>query len=200
MSTSAPQRRTESPRSLAVLLVVASVTGFVAAMALTMDKLTLLAHPHAALSCNFSVLVGCSTGLQSWQGSLLGFPNSILGMAAWAVLLALGMIMLTSIELTRVVWIGLNVGLAGAFGLVVFLIIQSIYVLGVLCPWCMATWAVTIPIFLAVTAFNLERWSPSTAIRAAGRIGMQWLPLITVACYVTVAALAQVRLDVLERL
>ena len=38
-----------------------------------------------------------------------------------------------------------------------WLIFQSLYVIGALCPYCMAVWAVTIPICWYVTLHNLER-------------------------------------------
>jgi uncharacterized membrane protein len=196
--SSAPERRGRSPRSLAVVVTVAAVTGLIAATALTIDKLALLSNPGAVLTCNLSLLVSCSKGLVSWQGSLLGFPNSIVGMAAWAILLAVGIIMFTASELSRLVWMGLNVGLAGAFALVVFLIAQSIFVLGGLCPWCMVTWAVTIPVFFAVSAFNLRNWAGPRWMRMLGRVAYQWLPLLTFGSLVLIAVLAQLRLNLLQ--
>ena len=43
-----------------------------------------------------------------------------------------------------------------AFVFVLWLISQSIFVLGTLCPWCMVTWVVTIPTFYAVTLHVLR--------------------------------------------
>ena len=57
---------TKRPTFLAVFLIIAGAIGFVAAFALTLDKFTLLEHPQAQLSCNISVLVGCSKNLGSW--------------------------------------------------------------------------------------------------------------------------------------
>jgi uncharacterized membrane protein len=176
------------------------VIGLIAATALTIDKLNLLRDPRTALSCDISPLVGCARGLESWQGALLQFPNSIVGMAAWSALLVVGLILLTRTRLTRLVWIGLNAGLTVAFALVVFLIGQSIYVLGVLCPWCMVTWAVTIPCFLAVSLFNLAHWSAAPSLRQTARQVLQWVPLITFGCFAAIAVLAQLRLNLLGSL
>ena len=187
-----------SPRWLAILLDASSLVGLVAATALTVDKLDLLRDPGAELSCDVSPLVGCGRGLESWQGSLLGFPNSIIGMAAWSALLAVAVILLMRSQLSVWFWVGLTAALGAALVLVVFLIAQSIYVLGVLCPWCLATWAVTIPAFLATALFTLSRFGRSHRGRAIGRAGVRWLPTTTLACFFVVALLAQVRLDVLS--
>ena len=60
-----------------------------------------------------------------------------------------------------------------------WLIFQSLYVIGALCPYCMAVWAVTIPIFWYVTLHNLERGHVPVSTR--------WRPLVaTVTRYHTV--------------
>jgi uncharacterized membrane protein len=147
---------TRAPRAVAWVLIISAVGGVVAAVALTVEKLQLLRTPGGRLSCDVSVLVACGKGLQSWQGSLLNFPNSIVGIAAWSVLLVIGLTMLTRSTFAFAVWVGLNIGLLAGLGLVIFLIYQSIYVLGTLCPWCMATWVVMIPSALTVLFFSLQ--------------------------------------------
>ncbi len=196
----APPRK--RPIGLAVFLILAGLVGFAAAFALTLDKFALLEDPNAQLSCTFSVLIGCSTNLSSWQGELFGFPNPLLGVAGWSVVITVGAGILAGARLARWFWICLNVGLAGALALVIFLIAQSIYVLDVLCPWCMVTWVVTIPAFLGVTLYNLKSGNlpaPASVRRVAAR-AYSWLPVITVACYLVVAVLAQLQMDFLHRL
>lgn len=194
--------RYQRPTGLAILLIVAGAIAFAAAFALTLDKIHLLENPDAQLSCNFSVLIGCSTNLSSWQGSLLGFPNPLIGLAAWSVVITIGVAILAGARFARWFWIGLNVGVAGAMAFVIWLIGQSIFVLDVLCPWCMVTWAATIPTFLAVTLYNLKSGHiPATAgLRRAADGAYSWLLVITVGCYIVFAVTAQLNMDVLSRL
>ena len=89
-----------------------------------------------------------------------------------------------------------------AFGFVIWLVVQSIFVLGTLCPWCMVTWVVTIPTFYVVTLHVLRIGAvpaPARVRRAAGTL-MGWVPLFAIVSYAIVAVLAQVRLDVLGNL
>lgn len=200
MVSPAPPR--ERPVGLAVFLILAGALGFGAAFALTLDKIALLENPDAQLSCNFSVLIGCSTNLSSWQGELFGFPNPLIGVAGWSIVITIGAAILAGARFARWFWIGMNLGLAAAMAFIVFLIVQSIYVLDVLCPWCMVTWAVTIPAFLAVTLYNLKSGNlpAPRAVRQTARGAYSWLLLITLGCYILVAVLAQLQMDVLNRL
>ncbi|WP_022885234.1 vitamin K epoxide reductase family protein [Glaciibacter superstes] len=197
-----PTKSRERPFGLAVFLVIAGLIGLTAAFVLTLDKFALLEDPDAQLSCNFSVLVGCSTNLSAWQGSVFGFPNPLIGVAAWSVVITIGMAILANARFSRWFWIGLNLGMTAAVTFVIWLIYQSIFLLDVLCPWCMVTWAVTIPGFLAVTFYNVKsRHIPSTAsVRRFAGGAYSWLLLITLACYLVVAVIAQLQMDVLSRI
>lgn len=185
------------PTGLAIFLIVAGALGLLAAFELSLEKILVLADPGHVPSCNVGVLVSCSTNLGSWQGSLFGFPNPFIGLMAWPVVITIGVAVLAGARFARWFWVGFNVGVAGAIVFVGWLIAQSIYVLGVLCPWCMLTWSVTIPVFLAVTLHNLreghipvpERW------RRLAAEWFKWIPLMTLVCYLVVIILAQVQLN-----
>ncbi|MCU1506806.1 MAG: hypothetical protein JWP05_1775 [Microbacteriaceae bacterium] len=184
------------------VLVVASVIGFFAAFRLTVDKVGTYIDPSVAPSCNFSVLVQCGTNLASWQGSLFGFPNPLLGIGGWIAALMVGVMLLAGLRFGRWFWIAFNIGVAGALALVIWLIGQSVFAISTLCPWCMTTWFVTIPVFWAVTLYNLK--SGNIPLPAAGRrffaAAYGWIPLITLVCYLVVAVLAQLRLDWIHRI
>jgi uncharacterized membrane protein len=189
------------PTALAIFLIVAGLIGLWAAWMLTLDKFHLLENANAQLSCNFNVLVGCSKNLNSWQGSLLGFPNPLLGLGGWTATIAVGVGLFAAGRFARWYWIAFNVGVLLALALVIFLITQSITVLNVLCPWCMVTWTVTIPTFWAVTLYNLKEGHipvPERARRFFGTL-YGWVPLITIVSYAIVAILAQIQLDWIHR-
>jgi uncharacterized membrane protein len=190
------------PTAIALWLVIAGVIGWWAAFQLTLEKFHALENPGSAASCDFNVLVQCTKNLDSWQGSVLGFPNPIIGLTAWMAPLVVGMAILSGARFARWFWLAFEAGLTLAFVFVVWLITQSIFVLGTLCPWCMVTWAVTIPTFYVVTLHVLRTGllpAPRSIRRSADRL-MGWAPLITVISYALVAVIAQVWLDVLGSL
>ena len=187
---------------LAVFLIFTGVVGLVASLALTLEKLHSLANPGAAAGCDFSLVVQCGKNLASSQGSVLGFPNPLIGLVAFAILTTVGAAILAGAAFTRWFWVALNVGMLLAFAFVIFLIVTSIYFLGTLCPWCMVVWSVTIPAFYAVTLYNVATGAlalPASARRVVGA-AYGWVPFLAVASYIVIAVLAQLRLDVISYL
>ena len=197
----APQSHTR-PTAMAVWLIVAGVIGWWAAFSLTMERLHLLADPDAIASCDFSVLVQCTANLESWQGSVFGFPNPILGLAGWVAPIVVGVALLAGARFARWFWWLFELGMLFAFCFVLWLIGQSIFVLGTLCPWCMVTWVVTIPTFYVVTLHILRAGIVPVGrrVRHGADVLMGWVPLLAVVSYAVIAIIAQARLDVLGNL
>ena len=187
------------PLALAVWLVIAGVVGWWAAFSLTMERFELLSDPGATASCDFSILVQCTANLESAQGSAFGFPNPILGLTGWVAPIVVGMAILAGARFANWFWLLFMAGMTFAFGFVVWLIGQSIFVLGTLCPWCMVTWAVTITSFYAVL-LHVARIAGPAGLRRVATTLMGWLPLLAIASYAVIAVIAQLRLDVLGNL
>jgi uncharacterized membrane protein len=198
MPDSSPRSR---PVGFAVFLIVAGVLGLLAAWELSIEKVLVLADADHVPACDVGVLVGCGVNLESWQGSVFGFPNPFIGMMAWPVVITIGVAVLAGARFARWFWIGFDVGVAGALVFVGWLIAQSIYVLDVLCPWCMLTWAVTIPTFFAVTLHNLRdgHIPASERVRRLAAEWFKWIPLITIVCYLIVIVLAQLHMNAIPR-
>jgi len=187
------------PAALAVWLIIAGVIGWWAAFSLTMERLHLLADPGAILGCDISPLVQCGKNLESWQGSVFGFPNPILGLTGWMAPIVVGVAILAGARFARWFWWLFELGVTFAFVFVLWLISQSIFVLGTLCPWCMVTWVVTIPTFYVVTLHILRAGilPAPRAVRTGADALMSWVPLLAVVSYAIIAVIAQLRLDVL---
>ncbi|MEN0024686.1 MAG: vitamin K epoxide reductase family protein [Microbacterium sp.] len=190
------------PVVYAVWLIIASVIGWFAAFQLTIDKFIQLENPDAELSCNVSVMIQCGKNLGSWQGEIFGFPNPLIGLSLWIAPLVVGVAILAGARFPRWFWTAFGVGVTFAFGLVCWLIWQSLYApnLGVLCPWCMLTWSVTIPTFFA-TMVHLTRngtFTSNEKVKARANSLMAWVPLATVLAFAVIILLAQLRgLDLL---
>ncbi|WP_447943024.1 vitamin K epoxide reductase family protein [Microbacterium aurum] len=197
-----PRTINARPVALAVWLVIAGVIGWIAAFALTVEKFHAYANPGTAASCDFSIIVQCTENLNSPQGSVFGFPNPILGLTGWVAPIVVGMAILAGARFARWFWWAFFAGITFAFGFVLWLISQSIYVLGTLCPWCMVTWLVTIPTFYAVAVHLVRSGVVSEAprVRAAGAALAPWVPLMAFVTYAVVLLLAQLRLDAIPQL
>jgi len=176
-----------------IWLVFAAIVGWWAAFQLTMEKFYVLENPGETTSCYVSVMLQCDKNLSSWQGEVFGFPNPLIGVTAWMAVLVMGVAVIAGVRFPRWFWGLFGVGVLGAFIFVCWLIGQSIYSLHTLCPWCMVTWSVTIPTFLATTLHLIRNGTlgRSAAMRErAGRL-MVWVPLATIVAYAIIIAMAQ---------
>lgn len=171
------------------VLAVGGAIGMFAAFVLSADKVGLLEAQldgtQKNLPCDLSAFVSCSSVIASSESEAFGFPNSFIGIAGFAGVLMLGVLLIAKVELPRFVWAGLQVGVLFGIGFVTWLQYQSIYDIGKLCPYCMVVWSVMIPIFVNVTAANLRRFVPQAAIT---RFVSNWTLMIVLLWYVVVAS------------
>ena len=147
--------QTRSYRQTAWILVVCGLIGLVAAIELIIQKISVLSDPNFVPNCDINPVLSCGSVINTEQASLFGFPNPVLGVIGFTVVIMFGALLFTGLELPRSMWLGLNIGALAGMAFVVWLVIQSLYVIGALCPWCMVVWAITIPIFWQVTTDNL---------------------------------------------
>jgi uncharacterized membrane protein len=182
---------TKRPVGFPLFLIIAGLVGLTAAFALTVEKIHKLLFPDEAASCDYSVIVQCGKNLASWQGSLLGFPNPLIGLMAWSVVITVGVGMLAGARYANWFWQGLNIGAAGALAFVIWLFSQSVFVLGTLCPWCMVTWAATIPFFWVVTFWNMKNgiWGPR--VQKLGSTLLSWVAIVILVSFLVEAVIAQ---------
>lgn len=187
-------------RLLAPFLILAGLVGLWASFELVLAKFETLDDADAVLGCDFSIVVQCGANLASDQGAAFGFPNPLLGLAGFVAPVAVGVALLAGATFARWFWVVFHLGVTAGMAFVVWLIGQSIYVLGTLCPWCMVVWAVMIPLFLTLTLRNAAAGVFGDGARRVGSYLLTWLVPLILACYLAIALLAQFRLDVLRYL
>lgn len=151
-----PAETAGSDRGLGIFLTIAGSIAFYASTILTIDKIELMQAKidgtEKALNCDLSAFVSCSAVVSSNQSEAFGFPNTLIGIASFAVIVTLGVLMAARVTMPRFVWAGLQVGVIFGIGFVTWLQYQAIFEIGKLCPWCMVVWAMMIPMFVLVTA------------------------------------------------
>lgn len=176
-----------SDRGLGLLLLIGGAIGLLSAAVLLIDKVKFLQDEAdgktAQLACDINAFVSCGGVINTDQASAFGFPNPIIGVAGFAIVLTLGVLMVARVQLPAFVWLGLQAGALFGIGFVTWLQSQSIYEIGKLCPWCMVVWTVMIPIFVWLTARNLAVFAPGNPV---SRFVGDWTLLITVLWYVAV--------------
>ena len=144
-----------SYRQTAWIFVVGGIIGIFASIELIIQKIAVLSDPDFVPNCDINPILSCGSVISTEQASLFGFPNPVLGVIGFTIVIMFGALLFTGVELPRLMWLGLNFGALAGMVFVIWLVSQSLYAIGALCPWCMVVWAVTIPIFWQVTTENL---------------------------------------------
>jgi uncharacterized membrane protein len=152
-STDVPARM---GRPLAWLYVVGGAVGLAAATALILEKLAVLRDPDYVPICSINPIISCGSVMGSSQAEAFGFPNPLLGIAAFAVVVTVGVAGLAGF--TPPAWFryGMQAGTTFGVAFTHWLIAASLYDIHALCPYCMVVWAVTIPIFWYTTLDTLR--------------------------------------------
>lgn len=171
LGTSAAARR---PWIMGVFLLVTGAVGWWGAMALITERVAKLIDPQHVLNCDINPLVSCGSVMESWQASLLGFPNPLLGVAGFVAPIAVGVALLAGAQFARWFWALFLAGVTGAWIFVTWLFTQSVYEIGALCPWCMLVWAAVIPMFWGLLAWLLATGRLTSG--AGRRFGATVLP------------------------
>ncbi|XVV07437.1 vitamin K epoxide reductase family protein [Actinosynnema sp. CA-248983] len=166
-----------NPR-LAWLYVVGGGLGLGAAAALALEKIAKLRDPAYVPTCSLNPVVSCGSVMDSPQAEAFGFPNPLLGIAAFSVVVTTGVAVLAGFEPPRWFRVAMNVGTAFGVVFVHWLIFASLYDIRALCPYCMVVWVVTLPIFWYTT---LDTW-PALALlrRVHSAVPALWYAVIAV--------------------
>ncbi|CCH30138.1 vitamin K epoxide reductase family protein [Actinosynnema sp. NPDC047251] len=165
-------------RALAWLYVVGGGLGLVAAAALTLEKIAKLRDPAYVPTCSLNPVVSCGSVMDSAQASVFGFPNPLIGIAAFAVVVTTGVVVLAGFDPPRWYRISLDVGMALGVVFVHWLIVASLYDIHALCPYCLVVWVVVIPLFWYTT---LDTWPALAPLRRVHSVVLVLWYLVIVA-------------------
>jgi len=120
--------------------LMGGVIGFVASFLLSIDKIKLLKDSQFVPSCNISETLNCKSVMLSAQAEVFGFPNSLIGIGAFAIFIAIGVAMIGGVQFPGWFW---KIALLGTVLAILFshwLAFQTTFVIGALCPYCMVAW------------------------------------------------------------
>jgi uncharacterized membrane protein len=155
-------------KGFAWTLIITGIIGWIAAFTLTLERLHVASNPSATLSCDLNPFISCKSVMLTEQARLLGFPNPLIGLAAFVFPIAVGAAILAGAKFALWFWRLFATGITMGFLFVVWLWTQSTFVINVLCPYCMIAWAGMIPLFWTVTLFMLREGVIETPLRFAG--------------------------------
>jgi uncharacterized membrane protein/protein-disulfide isomerase len=124
------------------------LVGLLASFAAAYVHYQLAVAPGYESFCDVNATFSCTQAYQSAYGRLLGMPVSVLGAGYFAALLALMALGRRLDALASYLLVASLVGL----GFVLYLAWATIFVLGTLCPLCLATYAAVVGLFFIAGA------------------------------------------------
>jgi uncharacterized membrane protein len=137
-------------------LLIAGIIGLIASFTLTIEKLEVLKNPDYVATCDLNPVISCGSVIRSDQAEVFGFPNPLMGLIGFTAVAVVGGALLAGAQFKRWFWIAFQVGLLFAVGFVHWLMFQTTYRIGALCPYCMVVWVITIPTFWYTLLYNLR--------------------------------------------
>jgi len=179
-------------RGFGIFTVVTGVIAWIASGVLVLDRLALYKNPDYVTSCDINPWISCGTVMKSWQAELLGFPNPLLGIVGFAIVITVGMALLAGARFARWYWVGFQIGITLAMVFIIWLWSQALYDISALCLYCMVVWAMVIPLFVHTTARNvIHGVIPAGA--GVKKFFAEWSWVITVVLLLVVAATVVLR-------
>lgn len=82
-------------RTIYGLITAGGVVGLTASFLETIEYQEILKNAHAQLVCNLNSVFSCGNVLNAWQSKIFGFPNSLLCMTFFTLMLSAGLVGLT---------------------------------------------------------------------------------------------------------
>lgn len=150
------KRPPTADRALFGTMLGFGIVGLVVSFILSIDEIQVLKNPHAILSCSVNAVLNCSAVMQTWQAHVFGFPNMLIGLMAFPVVITTAVVALCGAKLPRLFWrfatLGFGLGLVFSY----WLFFNSVYVIQVLCPWCLVITFTTTMLFEVIMRYSLR--------------------------------------------
>ena len=139
------------------IMLAAGILALTAAFTLTLNKFAVLENPNTELACSVNLILDCSKVMSTWQSEVFGFPNMVIGLMAFSVVITIAVLGLAGTKFPRWFLIAGNVGFFLGTIFSYWLFFQSVYAIQILCPWCLLVTVATTLIFSTMTHYNLKQ-------------------------------------------
>lgn len=137
-------------------MLVFGVCGLIAAFTLSVEEIILLKNPNAVLSCTLNLVLNCASVMKTPQASAFGFPNMLIGLMGFPIVVSIALLGLSKVQFPKWFLIGAQIGIVFWTLFAYWLFFNSVYVIQVLCPWCLiVTFSMTM-LTATITHYNLQ--------------------------------------------
>lgn len=151
------KNKSTSDKGLFAVMLIGGVAALAAALVLSVEKLHLLQNPDAVLSCSFNLVLNCSAVMETWQAAVFfGVPNMFFGLMAFAVVVTVAVAGLAGVKFPRRFMVAAHIGYLLGTIFAYWLFFSSMYVIEILCPWCLIVTVSCTLLFAAMTQYAVR--------------------------------------------
>ncbi|MEV0180338.1 vitamin K epoxide reductase family protein [Streptomyces sp. NPDC050625] len=133
-----PYRRRRARQG--AVLAVSGALGLVASWVITIDEFKIFEARTAGRtftpSCSLNPAVSCGSVMESAQAHVFGFPNPLIGLVCYAVVVTLEVGLIAGGRYPAWIWTGLACGALFGVSFCSWLQFQSLFRINALCLWC----------------------------------------------------------------
>lgn len=191
MSENETIERLRAYRKTYIAMLVSSFLSLVASLVLSIDAVKLAAQPTGQLSCDINRVLSCGTVAKAWQSQLLGFPNSFIGLMTEPVVITVAVAGLGLVTFPRWFMRAAHVVYGAGLIFALWLLSQSLFVIGSLCPWCLLVTFSTITVFSTISRIvfleNSWNFSPERQEKIIAFLEKGWGRVIYTGSYAAIA-------------
>lgn len=141
----------------AFILLAGSALGLLASFMLSIEALILAKNSHAVLSCDLNSVLSCSTVASHWSATILGFPNSFIGVMTLPVMVTIAVALLAGAKFPKWFMQAAQAGSVAGMVFAAWMFYMSYIEIGALCPWCLTLDVGMTLIFFGLTRYNILR-------------------------------------------
>lgn len=141
----------------AFIMLAGSVLGLLASFMLSIESLILAKNSHAVLSCDLNSVLSCSTVANHWSATILGFPNSFIGVMTLPVMVTIAVALLAGAKFPKWFMQAAQAGSVAGMVFAAWMFYMSYIEIGALCPWCLILDVGMTLIFFGLTRYNILR-------------------------------------------
>jgi uncharacterized membrane protein len=146
----------QSDKWIFSVMLAFGIVGLIASFVLAVEEFHLLKDPNSVLSCSFNLVLNCAGVMKTWQASVFGFPNMFMGLMGFPMVIMIALLGLSKVHFPRWFLIGAQIGYVLATLFAYWLFFSSVYVIQILCPWCLlVTFSMTM-LTATITHYNLR--------------------------------------------
>ncbi len=151
------QGRDTPHQTIFSVMLVFGIIGLITSFVLSVEEIHLLLNPDAALSCTINLVLNCSVVMQTWQAQVFGFPNMFIGLMGFPVVITIALLGLSRVAFPRWFAIGMEIGILFWTLFAYWLFFSSVYVIQVLCPWCLIVTFTMTMLLAASTYYTISK-------------------------------------------